>query len=479
MPSARIGIVDQGVRGPKGDKGDPGSPGGGTPGQGVPTGGTTEQILSKVDATDYHTHWVDKPSGGGAGSWAAIEALGDFPAAIAAGSSAAAARTAIGAQDASTAVTDSDVATTTAAGIVELAQHTDVTTGTDDAKAVTSAGVKAATDALVASDTLLQTDTAQNTGLERKEGTSGPVWSVLDSTGSYVALGMDRTASLVVNGTQQKLCFAWSPGDPDPTVGGTRALPAGAMPVIDLTDIADLPSWVSGYRAIVQVASAGDVEVIQGQFYGHGLADNHAITTGDGGSGGDTTVSTVNGTGSITAQTDEGTVNPAIQVLTSATTRALEFNDGTAVGTRSQRTYSLLLKTPSSFGVATAFFEWLLGTTLCGRLSFSASGALRVSDSAATAQWTAPTVMTASTWYHVLVQITQGAGATGTVRVRAWARGNAPTDTPLWDSGVIGAINVGATHDTLWAGTAASGTENFFMANLRWNDDATSYLGSG
>jgi hypothetical protein len=31
----------------------------------IPPGGTTEQILSKIDDTDYNIHWVDKPSGGG------------------------------------------------------------------------------------------------------------------------------------------------------------------------------------------------------------------------------------------------------------------------------------------------------------------------------------------------------------------------------------------------------------------------------
>jgi hypothetical protein len=30
----------------------------------LPSGGTTEQILSKIDETDFNTHWVDKPSGG-------------------------------------------------------------------------------------------------------------------------------------------------------------------------------------------------------------------------------------------------------------------------------------------------------------------------------------------------------------------------------------------------------------------------------
>lgn len=41
----------------------------GTPGQdgaGLPTGGTTGQVLSKTTATDYDTEWVDPPTGGGA-----------------------------------------------------------------------------------------------------------------------------------------------------------------------------------------------------------------------------------------------------------------------------------------------------------------------------------------------------------------------------------------------------------------------------
>ena len=37
----------------------------GTNGQGVPTGGTTGQVLSKKSATDYDTEWKDAASGGG------------------------------------------------------------------------------------------------------------------------------------------------------------------------------------------------------------------------------------------------------------------------------------------------------------------------------------------------------------------------------------------------------------------------------
>lgn len=60
-----------GLQGPKGDKGDKGDQGDtgpagsdGAPGVGVPAGGTTGQVLAKIDASDYNAQWVD-PSGGG------------------------------------------------------------------------------------------------------------------------------------------------------------------------------------------------------------------------------------------------------------------------------------------------------------------------------------------------------------------------------------------------------------------------------
>jgi hypothetical protein len=53
-----------GAQGLQGIQGIPGTNGtNGTNGQGVPTGGTTGQVLSKIDATDYNTQWTT-PSGG-------------------------------------------------------------------------------------------------------------------------------------------------------------------------------------------------------------------------------------------------------------------------------------------------------------------------------------------------------------------------------------------------------------------------------
>lgn len=56
---------DTGLAGTAGAKGDTG-PAGAT-GQGVPTGGTAGQVLSKVNGTDYNTQWTT-PSGGSSGA---------------------------------------------------------------------------------------------------------------------------------------------------------------------------------------------------------------------------------------------------------------------------------------------------------------------------------------------------------------------------------------------------------------------------
>jgi len=45
------------LSGVKGDQGDQGPPG--PAGQGVPAGGTANQVLAKIDGTDYNTQWVD------------------------------------------------------------------------------------------------------------------------------------------------------------------------------------------------------------------------------------------------------------------------------------------------------------------------------------------------------------------------------------------------------------------------------------
>jgi len=67
-------IGSQGLKGDKGDTGDTGATGttgtagttgtNGTNGVGVPVGGTTGQVLSKINTTDYNTQWVTPSSGG-------------------------------------------------------------------------------------------------------------------------------------------------------------------------------------------------------------------------------------------------------------------------------------------------------------------------------------------------------------------------------------------------------------------------------
>lgn len=63
--SATSLIGPAGADGAPGADGDDGAPGNdGAAGVGVPTAGTTGQILAKISNTDYDTEWIDPPEGG-------------------------------------------------------------------------------------------------------------------------------------------------------------------------------------------------------------------------------------------------------------------------------------------------------------------------------------------------------------------------------------------------------------------------------
>lgn len=66
-PKGADGLV--GPQGPNGPQGPMGFPG-----VGVPTGGTANQVLAKIDGNDYNTQWVNQTGGGGSVSDAAYDA---------------------------------------------------------------------------------------------------------------------------------------------------------------------------------------------------------------------------------------------------------------------------------------------------------------------------------------------------------------------------------------------------------------------
>jgi hypothetical protein len=71
-PQSNYYVVINGGVGPQGSAGATGATG-----QGVPTGGATGQVLSKIDGTDYHTQWINQTAGTGGGAGMAAQ-LGDF-----------------------------------------------------------------------------------------------------------------------------------------------------------------------------------------------------------------------------------------------------------------------------------------------------------------------------------------------------------------------------------------------------------------
>lgn len=73
LSALRWELFVENATGPAGPTGDTGATG--PAGQGVPTGGTTGQVLAKIDGTDYNTEWVD--SSGGSSDHGALTGLGD------------------------------------------------------------------------------------------------------------------------------------------------------------------------------------------------------------------------------------------------------------------------------------------------------------------------------------------------------------------------------------------------------------------
>lgn len=63
LSALRWELFVENATGPAGPTGDTGATG--PAGQGVPTGGTTGQVLAKVDGTNYNTEWVDQTGGAG------------------------------------------------------------------------------------------------------------------------------------------------------------------------------------------------------------------------------------------------------------------------------------------------------------------------------------------------------------------------------------------------------------------------------
>ena len=57
----QLNHVEVSIGGPQGIAGPTGA--NGINGQGVPVGGATNQVLAKVDGTNYNTQWVDQTGG--------------------------------------------------------------------------------------------------------------------------------------------------------------------------------------------------------------------------------------------------------------------------------------------------------------------------------------------------------------------------------------------------------------------------------
>ena len=161
--------VGAGTVGPAGPKGDAGS--NGTNGQGVPTGGTSGQVLAKKTGTNYDTQWVDQTGGGGSGTVTSV--TGTAPISVATGTTtpvvsiAAATTSAAGSMSSSDKAKLDGVATGATANssdatLLARANHTGTQAlltisdaGTAASKNVAATGDASATEVVLGSDTRL------------------------------------------------------------------------------------------------------------------------------------------------------------------------------------------------------------------------------------------------------------------------------------------------------------------------------------
>jgi len=228
---------DQGPQGVKGNTGDTGAAStvAGPAGVGVPAGGTTNQVLSKIDGTSYNTQW-STPSATGVTSISATAPLSTGGSAI----------TSTGT------ITIAD-ATTSVKGAVQLS---DSVSAADSTKAATSAAVKSANDnannkvasiANAPSDTTITiAGTSTNPTVKVNSISNTQVSGLGTASTKDIPVSGDASTSQVVYGTDTRLTNSRTPSGA--ATGGDLA---GTYPSPTLVALSPSPAGTYGSASVV------------------------------------------------------------------------------------------------------------------------------------------------------------------------------------------------------------------------------------
>lgn len=167
----------------------------GATGQGVPTGGTANQVLAKIDGTNYNTQWVNQ-SGGGSSTWGGItgtlSAQTDLQSALDA--KALATRTVNGhALTADVTISKSDIGLGSVDNTADASKPVSTLQAAADAAVLSSAQSYAdskVADNLTASTTVAPSKSAVNTALGLKVTANGAITGATKTKLTYDASGL-------------------------------------------------------------------------------------------------------------------------------------------------------------------------------------------------------------------------------------------------------------------------------------------------
>ena len=457
--------VATGTVGPAGPKGDAGT--NGTNGQGVPTGGTTGQVLAKKTGTNYDTEWVDQ-TGGGGGSGTVTSVTGTAPISVATGTTtpvvsiAAATTSAAGSMSASDKSKLDGVATGATANspdatLLARANHTGTQAlstisdaGTAAAKNAPATGNASATEVVLGSDTRLTDARTPSSTLSHASTHAAAGSDPVTLAASQIGSGTFDAARLPAATTSAQ--GAMSSTDKSKLDGIAAGATANSSDATLLNRAnhtgTQAVGTITGLAAVATSGSASDLTtgtVATGRL-GTGTASSSTFLRGDG------TWSTATDAGaaqkasnlSDLASASSARTNLGLGSLaTLSTITSSEITDGTIVNG----------DISASAAISTSKISGLAAVATSGSGSDITTGTVAVARLGSTAPPT-PTPYASNDWVPLWSGLGGGASTT-TVGGTAVSSNNAVRYQPVWIGQTVSLIGLGVDVAAANAGASA------------------------
>lgn len=409
------------VQGPAGADGADGADGAaGAAGVGVPTGGSSGQVLLKNSVTNYDASW-----------------------------------------------------TTPSASTVGLGN----VNNTSDANKPVSTATQAALDGKLA------TSTSDTNGLERNSSGSGNLWRVRNSSTDATIHGVNRSGNTVLNGIVVRTPFGWMTGDPTPDSAMSNRLGILSLGLEDSVPswVLAYDGYVVIQEVDESNNNGGNDVTLSGEWNGIGVADETAVAAGVQGTGDTAVAGDFTGVDPVVEATGVPVWYPSgARMWRHAPTGAGSAGYFTPTAGL-QRRIRFHLRTPATWpGSAFGVLGIRNSTTDCARMIIGGTGQLRVANSGnVNAISTGTNVFAANTDYYIEFALVQNAtAANGTVQVFVYDTSGSlvySVTDPTTDPAGTG---FGTTHDRIYFGQLGSGvTTTFYTGRFAWTEDPATRIG--